>query len=260
MVLRTAAGRAVGAARRTTGRHGVRHDALARDHRARDHRWQRLVRQGAAVEHCNMLVLARAHQRRRSARRPAGQVGRQRRPGRHSVSLPPPPPVRPLPPIESRNRLSHIDCMRVTTWAEYGLIVSLNLAKRAGQGPVAARELAELERLPHDYVEQILLRLRRAGLVDSVRGAKGGYHLARDPQSISVKDVVEASEHVTFEVNCDLHPVDPQRCSPDASCSIRPVWRMLEQRINELLASISLVDLTHDEPELYHIAGALAGN
>src|ERR1700758_4929007 len=59
--------------------------------------------------------------------------------------------------------------MRVTTWAEYGLIVSLNLAKRAGQGPVAARELAEQERLPHDYVEQILRRLRRGGLVESVR-------------------------------------------------------------------------------------------
>src|SRR3989442_657577 len=93
--------------------------------------------------------------------------------------------------------------MRVTTWAEYGLLVSLNLAKRAGQGPVAARELAEQEKLPHDYVEQILLRLRRAGLVESVRGAKGGYHLARGPQAITVKDVIEASEHVTFEVNVD---------------------------------------------------------
>src|SRR5437016_6249035 len=105
-----------------------------------------------------------------------------------------------------------------------------------------------------------LLWLRRNGLVDSVRGAKGGYHLAREPHVITVKDVIEASEHVTFEVNCDLHPVDPQRCSPDAACSIRPVWRMLEQRINDLLAGISLADLTHDEPELYHIAGALAGN
>src|SRR6267378_4306908 len=164
-------------------------------------------------------------------------------------------------PIESRDLPSHIDSMRVTTWAEYGLIVSVNLAKRAGQGPVAARELAEQERLPHDYVEQILLRLRRAGLVDSVRGAKGGYHLAREPQAITVKDVMEASEHVTFEVNCDLHPVDPHRCSPETSCSIRPVWRMLEQRINDLLDSISLADLQRDESDvLYQIAGALAGN
>src|SRR5438067_1831077 len=63
--------------------------------------------------------------------------------------------------------------MRVTTWAEYGLIVSVHLAKRAGEGPIAARELSEHERLPHDYVEQILLRLRRAGLVESVRRARG---------------------------------------------------------------------------------------
>jgi len=75
-----------------------------------------------------------------------------------------------------------------------------------------------------------------------------------------VKDVMAASEHVTFEVNCDLHPVDAQRCSPDASCSIRPVWRMLEQRINELLAGISLADLLHDEPEIYQIAGVTVGN
>ena len=150
--------------------------------------------------------------------------------------------------------------MRVTTWAEYGLIVSVHLARRAGQGPVAARELAEAERLPHDYVEQILLRLRRAGLVESVRGARGGYLLARASDAVTVRDVMEASEHVTFEVNCDLHPVDPQRCSPDAECSIRPVWRMLERRINELLASITLADLTHAESAVYQITGVAAGN
>ena len=149
--------------------------------------------------------------------------------------------------------------MRVTTWAEYGLIVSLHLAKRSGQGPVAAREMSEHERLPHDYVEQILLRLRRAGLVESVRGAKGGYLLARQPQAVSVKDVIEASEHVTFEVNCDLHPVDADRCNPGTACSIRPVWRLLERRINDLLAGISLADLLSAKPEVYQIAGVTVG-
>ena len=146
--------------------------------------------------------------------------------------------------------------MRVTTWAEYGLIVSIHLARRSGQGPVAARELSEQERLPHDYVEQILLRLRRAGLVESVRGARGGYLLARPAQEVSVKDVIEASEHVTFEVNCDVHRVDEERCDPGTACSIRPVWRMLERRINEVLASVSLADLQHAEPQVYQIAGA----
>ena len=73
--------------------------------------------------------------------------------------------------------------MRVTTWTEYSLIISIHLAKRGrtSPAPVAARELADAERLPPDYVEQILLRLRRAGLVESVRGARGGYMLARPP-------------------------------------------------------------------------------
>lgn len=145
--------------------------------------------------------------------------------------------------------------MRVTTWTEYSLIISLHLARR-GQGanaPVAARELADAERLPADYVEQILLRLRRAGLVESVRGAKGGYYLARDPAHISVRDVMTASEHQTFEVNCESHPVDAERCRPGGACSIRPVWVALQQRVDDLLASISLADLMKQEQQVQEL-------
>jgi Rrf2 family protein len=140
--------------------------------------------------------------------------------------------------------------MRVTTWTEYSLIIALHLAKR-GRGepdPIAARELAEIERLPADYVEQILLRLRRAGLVESVRGARGGYFLARDPGDITVYDVMTASEHQTFELNCATHPVDAERCSPGSSCSIRPVWHALQRRIDELLSGITLADLLREQP------------
>jgi Rrf2 family protein len=145
--------------------------------------------------------------------------------------------------------------MRVTTWTEYSLIISLHLARRGrtGRGPVAARELADAERLPGDYVEQILLRLRRAGLVESVRGAKGGYFLAREPHAISVRDVMTASEHQTFEVNCETHPVDSARCSPGTGCSIRPVWHALQQRIDELLAGISLADLMKEEQRVQEL-------
>jgi Rrf2 family protein len=147
--------------------------------------------------------------------------------------------------------------MRVTTWTEYSLIISLHLAKRGpgGGGPVAARELADLERLPADYVEQILLRLRRAGLVESVRGAKGGYFLAKDPTAISVRDIMTASEHQTFEINCDTHPVDALRCSPGATCSIRPVWHALQQRVDNLLAGITLADLMKEEPQVVELVG-----
>jgi Rrf2 family transcriptional regulator, iron-sulfur cluster assembly transcription factor len=147
--------------------------------------------------------------------------------------------------------------MRVTTWTEYSLIISLHLAKRGGtgSGPIAARELADAERLPADYVEQILLRLRRAGLVESVRGAKGGYFLARQPAAISVRDVMTASEHQTFEINCETHPVDAERCSPDATCSIRPVWHALQQRVDDLLAGISLADLMKEEAQVHQLVG-----
>lgn len=145
--------------------------------------------------------------------------------------------------------------MRITTWTEYSLIISLHLAKRgaAGGGPVAAREIAEQERLPGDYVEQILLRLRRAGLVESVRGAKGGYFLAKEPGAITMRDIMTASEHQTFETNCASHPVDDERCSPGSPCSIRPVWQALQQRVDELLAGISLMDLMQHETRVQEL-------
>ncbi len=145
--------------------------------------------------------------------------------------------------------------MRFTTWTEYSLIISIHLAKRGGtgSGPVAARELADVERLPPDYVEQILLRLRRAGIVESVRGAKGGYFLARTPQEITVRDVMAASEHQTFEVNCDTHPVDDARCHTSSACSIRPVWFALQQRIDDFLSQVTLHDLLQDEARVQEL-------
>lgn len=142
--------------------------------------------------------------------------------------------------------------MRVTTWTEYSLIIALHLARRraAGLGSIPARELAEEEHLPPDYVEQILLRLRRAGLVESIRGARGGYLLNRPPAQISVHDIMAASEHQTFEVNCEHHPVSHERCAPGTACSVRPVWQALKRRIDSLLDAVTLADLMQDEGEV----------
>jgi Rrf2 family protein len=137
--------------------------------------------------------------------------------------------------------------VRITTWAEYGLICALHLAKRREDGPVTGREIASRERLPADYVEQILLRLRRADIVRSIRGARGGYLLARPPQEISVRDVISASELATFDLHCVSHPVDEERCSAAHECSIRPVWQLLQRKIDDVLDSVCLSDLLHDE-------------
>ena len=140
--------------------------------------------------------------------------------------------------------------MRITTEAEYGLICALHLARRMDDGPVTGREIAAVERLPADYVEQIMLKLRRADIVKSTRGAHGGYHLSRDPLKISVRDVIAASEHSTFEVHCTSHPVEEERCASSHDCSIRPVWVLLQRRIDDVLESVRLSDLLMQESQV----------
>jgi len=138
--------------------------------------------------------------------------------------------------------------MRITTWAEYGVICALHLAKRASDGPVNGRDIAAREKLPADYVEQILLRLRRAGVITSTRGARGGYMLARPAEETSLRAVIHASELETFDLHCVSHPVESDRCSASHLCSIRPVWMLLQQKIDDVLEGVSLADLLHDEP------------
>ncbi len=117
-------------------------------------------------------------------------------------------------------------------------------------GPVTGREIASSERLPPDYVEQIMLKLRRAEIVTSTRGAHGGYRLARAPEGISVRDVIEASEHSTFEVHCQTHPVEEARCASSHDCSIRPVWLLLQRRIDDVLEGVRLSDLLMQESDV----------
>jgi Rrf2 family protein len=145
--------------------------------------------------------------------------------------------------------------VRITTLAEYGVICALHLAKRATEGPVTGREIAAREQLPVDYVEQILLRLRRADIVRSTRGARGGYELARDAGSISIRAVIAASETTTFDLHCVSHPVGEERCSSSHTCSIRPVWQLLQQKIDDVLEGIRLSDLLHDESQVRALVG-----
>jgi len=145
--------------------------------------------------------------------------------------------------------------MRITTWAEYGVICALHLARRTDDGPVTGRDIAAREKLPGDYVEQILLRLRRAGIVASTRGAKGGYALARAADEITVREIITAAELVTFDLHCETHPLDDERCAQSCDCSIRPVWMMLQKRIDEVLESVRLGDLLEAEASVRQRVG-----
>ena len=112
--------------------------------------------------------------------------------------------------------------MRIPTQAEYGLICALHLARRIDEGPVTGREIAARERLPADYVEQIMLKLRRAEIVKSTRGAHGGYRLARPAEEIAMDEVVLALEGSIAPMEC-FTSVPPGRvaCSHAPSCTFR---------------------------------------
>ncbi len=148
--------------------------------------------------------------------------------------------------------------MRITTLAEYGVICALHLARRVADGPITGREIAASERLPADYVEQILLRLRRRGIVRSTRGAHGGYELARDAAQVSIRDVIEASETTTFDLHCVSHPIGEDRCSSSHNCSIRPVWLLLQQKIEDVLDGVHLSDLLAEESQVRARVGLAA--
>jgi DNA-binding IscR family transcriptional regulator len=75
---------------------------------------------------------------------------------------------------------------------------------------------------------------------------------------VTVRDVIEAAEHRTFEVNCDRHQVDAARCGSGAECSLRPVWRALQHRIDDLLESVSLADLSRGEAVVGELVGQSA--
>jgi len=145
--------------------------------------------------------------------------------------------------------------VRITTLAEYGVICALHLARRASEGPITGRDIAAGELLPVDYVEHILLRLRRAGIVRSTRGAHGGYQLARGADEISIRAVIAASETTTFDLHCVSHPVEEERCSASHTCSIRPVWQLLQQKIDDVLEGIRLADLLHEESQVRTLVG-----
>lgn len=100
-----------------------------------------------------------------------------------------------------------------------------------------------------------MLKLRRADIVVSTRGARGGYRLSRPPAEITVRDVIAASEHSTFDIHCVTHPVGEERCAESHDCSIRPVWVLLQRRIDEVLNSVRLSDLLLQEKQVRERVG-----
>lgn len=132
--------------------------------------------------------------------------------------------------------------MWVSTKAQYGMRALVEVAL-SGERPTSLKTVAERQDLSHQYLEQIFAVLRRAGVVDSVRGAHGGYRLARSPADVTALEVVELLEGSVAPVTCID---DEDTCSRVGACSTESLWRQVDHAVREVLRAKTLADLVQE--------------
>jgi len=134
--------------------------------------------------------------------------------------------------------------MKLSTKGRYGTRAMVDLALRYGQGPILLKDIAKRQEISEKYLEHIITSLKVAGLVKSIRGAHGGYILAKSPAQIKLSQVIKVLEGSIAPVEC---VDDPRTCSRVELCVTRDVWKEIKRAIDEILESISLKDLVERE-------------
>lgn len=133
--------------------------------------------------------------------------------------------------------------MKLSAKVEYGVRAMAVLAICYDQSPLPLREIACREEISLKFLEQIFPSLRRAGLISSFRGSRGGYRLSRPPEKINVGDIVRAVEGPITPVDCLAEQADNQCCHRREACLTRQVWEKLRDRINDVLDDVFLNEL-----------------
>ena len=143
--------------------------------------------------------------------------------------------------------------LKISTKGRYGLRVLLDVAMNQARGPVILRDIARRQAISEKYLWQVINPLKGGGLVNSARGAKGGYTLAKEPAAISVLDVVSILEGPVNVVEC----VDtPDSCDRSSSCATRGAWSEIETRLREVMAKITLGELIQRQKD-FELGGSV---
>lgn len=152
--------------------------------------------------------------------------------------------------------------MRITQWGEFAVHFCLHMAKEEelGRTTTNAAHLAASQNIDQLYAQQILQRLRKASIIDSVRGPQGGYKLCRTADKITLYDIIVAAEGDTLELMCDSKPIDLERCSPTSACGLRTVWQDFRDHVNSFLTSHSIRDILVRYPNIADAPIQIGGN
>lgn len=138
--------------------------------------------------------------------------------------------------------------MRITSSVEYATRLMTALAREHGGAPASAEKLAASDNIPVDYVSQLLVKLRRAGLIESRRGSTGGYVLSKPPSDITLGDVVRAVDGEVFEDVCGKYQKGTKDCRHQGDCSISPVWKKLGVLVTQYFEGVTLGDILEEKP------------
>lgn len=139
--------------------------------------------------------------------------------------------------------------MKISTKGRYGLRAMLDMAIHFNEGPIAVHSVAERQGLSDRYLEQLMVPLKKAGLVKSVRGPQGGYVLAKEPEDILVGEIIRALEGPIAPVDC-VSEEYPAECERAESCVARLVWAKVRDSIASILDSVSLKDLVQESRKI----------
>ena len=132
--------------------------------------------------------------------------------------------------------------MKLSTRTKYGVMALLELALSYGKGPIQLKVIAERQDISIKYLEQLISILKAGGFVRSVRGSKGGYELAKPPGQVKLNDCFNCLEGPVITVECIG---DDKICAKISDCIIRQVWFQVNDAIENVLSSITLLDLVN---------------
>ncbi|MEH8021615.1 MULTISPECIES: Fe-S cluster assembly transcriptional regulator IscR [Rheinheimera] len=133
--------------------------------------------------------------------------------------------------------------MRLTSKGRYAVTAMLDVALHTASGPVSLADISERQGISLSYLEQLFARLRKQGLVNSVRGPGGGYQLSREAIAISVSDVIAAVDESVDATRCQ----GKSDCQSGARCLTHTLWSDLSHRIQDFLTSITLGELVNQQ-------------
>jgi Rrf2 family protein len=132
--------------------------------------------------------------------------------------------------------------MRISTKGDYATRALQDLTLHYGSGPIPIEKVAERQHLPVRYLEQLLLTLKRAGLLQSKRGVNGGYTLAKPPDQITLGQILRAVDGPVEPIYC-LEEASRDRCGQEAACVLREVWAEVHRAVANIVDRTTLQDV-----------------